>query len=80
VYQRLHTPAFEAILQEGHLTLLFPDGESKRLERSDVEALTRFLDQYADVEPLSAPSDPFEEGWTPRRVDESEQERHKSIE
>lgn len=60
VHQRLHTPIFEAILQEGRLLLLFPDGQPRQLERSDVEALTRFLDQYANVQPLPAPEDPFE--------------------
>jgi hypothetical protein len=68
---RLHTPTLEAILQEGSLTLLFPDGERRQLVRSDVEALTRFLDQYAGVQPLPAPDDVFE-GWQPTRVDESE--------
>ena len=40
----------------------------KHSSRSDVEALTRFLIQYANVEPLPALEDPFEEGWTPTRV------------
>lgn len=69
VYQRLHTPTFEAILQDGHLTLLFPDGQHKQFERSDVKALTLFLDQYAGVDPLpTPPDDPFE-GFEPIKVD-----------
>ncbi len=59
VLQRLHTPKFDALLQEGQLTLQFPDGQRKQFERSDVEALTRFLTQYAGVEPLPVPLDPF---------------------
>jgi hypothetical protein len=68
---RLHTPTLEAVLEQGRLTLLFPDGGQRQLARSDVEALTRFLDQYAGVQPLPTPDDVFE-GWQPTRVDESE--------
>lgn len=67
--QRLHTPTFEAVLQDGGLTLQFPDGQRKQFERSDVEALTRFLNQYADVSPLITPTDdPFED-FEPIKVD-----------
>jgi hypothetical protein len=64
---RLHTPTLDAVLMEGRLLLLFQGGDVKQLSRSDVEALTRFLIQYAHVEPLPAPEDPFK-GWTPTRV------------
>jgi hypothetical protein len=70
--QRLHTPTLEAILEEGRLTLLFPDGEHRQFERSDVEALTRFLDQYANVQPLPAPDESVLQDWQPTRVEESE--------
>ncbi|SRR6266487_6522625 len=65
----LHTPTLEATLDGGRLALLFPDGQRQHLERSDVEALTRFLDQYAGVEPLPTAEDPFPQGWQPTRVD-----------
>ncbi len=59
----LHTPTLEArLLDNGRLELmlLFADGyHVTQVERSDVEALTRFLDQYANVQPLPAPEDPF---------------------
>jgi hypothetical protein len=67
VYQRLHTPTFEAILQDGRLLLLFPDGQRRQFEREGVEALTRFLDQYAAVQPLPAPDDSFLNDWQPTR-------------
>lgn len=54
---RLHTPTLEAILHAEVLTLVFPDGISQQLVRGDVEALTRFLVQYAHVEPLVPPVD-----------------------
>jgi len=78
VYQRLHTPTLEALLEDGRLTLHFPSGMTMpavmvKLKRSDVEALTRFLVKSAGVEPLPATSDPFPEGWTPMRVDESKE-------
>ena len=41
------------------LTLVFPGGVSKQLARGDVEALTRFLIQYAHVEPLAPVDDSF---------------------
>jgi hypothetical protein len=47
----LHAPSLEALLHGGCLILLFPDSQRRHLERSDVEALTRFLDQYASVQP-----------------------------
>ena len=59
VVYRTDTPTFEAILQDGQLLLLFPNGGRRQFERSDVEALTRFLDQYAQVQPLPAPDDSF---------------------
>lgn len=69
--QRLHTPTLEAVLVNERLYLLFPNGERRQLERSDVEVLTRFLDQYANVPPLPAPDESiFEEGWQPTRVDQ----------
>ncbi len=76
VYQRLHTPNFEATLEDGRLILHFPEGfvtpaVMKKLERSDIEALTRFLDQYAGVAPLPALTDPFE-NFQPTRVEERE--------
>ncbi len=55
----LRTPTLQATLQDGLLTLAFPDGQARVLIRSDVEALTRFLHQYAGVEPLPAAEDPF---------------------
>ncbi len=65
---RLRTPTLEAILdEEKRLTLVFPDGTTRGLSRSDVEALTRFLIQYANVAPLAPVEDPFA-GWTPTRV------------
>ena len=64
---RLHTPTLDAVLIEGRLFLVFQDKSVKQLSRSEVEALTRFLDQYAKVEPLAAPEDPFE-GYTAKRV------------
>ena len=54
---RLHTPTLEAILHAEMLTLVFPGGVSKQLMRGDVEALTRFLIQYAHVEPLAPVDD-----------------------
>ncbi|SRR6266487_645301 len=74
---KLHTPSLEATLLDGgrvELMLLFPDGyHITTLKRSDVEALTRFLDQYAGVEPLPASTDPFET-FQPTRVEEVESE------
>ena len=49
---RFHTPTFDAILDQTVLTLLFSDGVSKQIPRSDVEALTRFLTQHVQVQPL----------------------------
>jgi len=68
---RLHTSALEAILQQERqiLTLTFPDDESRRLQRSDIEALTRFLEQYANVQPLSKPDNDLFEGWSPTPVE-----------
>src|ERR1700730_16640973 len=63
---RLHTPTLDAVLEEGHLTLMFATGQQALLSRSDVEALTRFLDQYAHVAPLQI-EDPFV-GFTPHLV------------
>jgi hypothetical protein len=65
---RLHTPTLDAVLTGGRLLLLFQGRDVKHLSRSDVEALTRFLVQYANVKPLPEPEGPFEEGWTPTRV------------
>jgi hypothetical protein len=75
VYQRLHTPAFEAILQDGRLWLLFPDGERRQFDRQGVEALTRFLDQYAGVQPLHAPDESVLKDVQPTRVDIGQAER-----
>jgi hypothetical protein len=69
VYQRLHTPTFEAILRDGQLLFLFPDGQRRDFQRSDVEALTRFLDQYAMVEPLPAPDGDIFKDWQPTKSD-----------
>ncbi len=66
---RLHTPTLEAILEQDHLMLVFPDGERRQLERSDIEALTRFLDQYAHVAPLPPPDEDVFKDWRPTRVD-----------
>lgn len=74
VTHRLHTPGFEAILHDGLLTLVFPDGQRKQFARSDVEALTRFLDQYAEVAPLPPPDMSVFENWQPVRVDLGQEE------
>jgi|SRR5579859_2253570 len=52
VHTRLTTPTMEATLQAGILILKFTGGITKALERPDVEALTRFLNQHAGVEDL----------------------------
>ncbi len=70
---RLHTPTLDAVLIEGRLILKFQNGSVKQFSRREVEDLTRFLIQYAKVEPLVAPEDPFE-GWTPERVTEPEEQ------
>jgi hypothetical protein len=64
---RLHTPTLDAVLVAGRLFLLFQDKSVKQFSRSEVEALTRFLIQYAGVAPLAPAEDPFE-NWTPTRV------------
>jgi hypothetical protein len=69
VSQRLHTPTLDALLQEGRLFLLFPDSQRRQFERSDVEALTRFLDQYANVQPLPALDETVFQNWQPARVE-----------
>lgn len=71
---RLHTPTFEAILQNGELTLVFPDSQRRTFKRSEVEALTRFLDQYAGVEPLPPPDESAFADWQPTRVDLDKEE------
>lgn len=63
----LHTPTLDAYLVEGRLFLRFQDGSRKQFSRSEVEALTRFLQQYAKVEPLTVPEDLFAD-LTPKRV------------
>src|ERR1700730_5569344 len=69
-YERLHTPNFEAVLisESGHLILLFPDGQRRDFERSDVEALTRFLDQFANVQPLPVPDEDIFKDFKPNKV------------
>ncbi len=53
----LTTANFEAVLTlHGHLLLKFSSIEVL-LDRNEVEALTRFLEKEAGVEPLPGPSD-----------------------
>lgn len=61
----MHTANLEARLLNGQLDLLFADGYQAHLDRSDVEALTRFLDEYANVQPLPAPSEDVFADFTP---------------
>lgn len=65
----LHTPTLEAQRseQKKRLTFRFANGHEEVIERSDIEALTRFLQQYAEVEPLPQVEDPFA-GFVPRLV------------
>ncbi len=69
----LHTPTLQATLQDKLLMLAFPDGQARVLIRSDVEALTRFLHQYAGADPLPAAEVPFPSGWQPTSVESYEE-------
>jgi hypothetical protein len=51
----LRTPTLQATLTNEHLTFMFGGGGMlKQIKRDDVEALTRFLNQYANVQPENA--------------------------
>jgi hypothetical protein len=67
----IHTPTFEAQLSEAgqRLTFTFASGHQETIERGDIEALTRFLDQCANVAPLQVDEDVLKD-IHPRRVDE----------
>jgi hypothetical protein len=57
VHTKLTTPSFEATLTpDGRLLLRFSTVEIL-LDRHEVVSLTRFLDQYAEVEPLPDPDE-----------------------
>jgi hypothetical protein len=67
----LHTPTLEAAL-DAHaetLTLRFSSGHEEMIQRSDLEALTRYLIDHAHVEPLPPVDESIFEDFQPRRVD-----------
>jgi hypothetical protein len=75
VYQRLHTRGFDAFLfPDGRLTLVFPGNQQHHFDRQGVEALTRFLDQYAGVQPLPTPDESVLKHVRPMRVDSGQAE------
>jgi hypothetical protein len=67
----LHTPTLDARLSDERtqLTLQFASGHQGTLGREDIEALTRFLQENAQVAPLVV-DDSFLKDIHPRRVDE----------
>lgn len=68
---KLTTPSFEATLTpDGRLLLKFSSVEIL-LDRGEVEALTRFLDGHAGVEPLAPPQEPeWFKNFKPTPVDD----------
>lgn len=67
---KLTTPTMEAaLLSSGNLILKRGD-KVFGVERSDVEALFRFLDREAGIAPLPAPDEDFFRNFTPTPVDE----------
>lgn len=66
----LHTPTLDAVLSEKveTLTLRFASGHEETLQRSDIEALTRYLQEHAQVEPLVVDESVLE-SIHPHRVD-----------
>jgi hypothetical protein len=67
----LHTPTLEAALSEdaATLTLTFSSGHREIIQRNDLEALTRYLIDFAHVNPLPALDASELEALQPRRVD-----------
>jgi hypothetical protein len=71
VTSALHTPILNAALSEQAetLTFTFASGHVETLQRSDIEALTRYLQENAHVAPLVVDMSVLDD-IHPRRVDE----------
>ncbi len=67
----IHTPTFEAALSEGAqtLTFTFVSGYQETIGRGDLEALTRYLQEHADVAPLGVDESVLKD-IHPRRMDQ----------
>jgi hypothetical protein len=67
----IHTPTFEAALSEGAqtLTFTFASGHQETIGRGDIEALTRYLQEHANVAPLVVDEEVFK-AIHPQRVGE----------
>ena len=67
---RLHTPTFEALLKADGTLWLSGPALQEGFSATDMQAFTRFLSERVHLPPVEPPYD-FE-GFTPKRVDESE--------
>ena len=69
VHTKLTTSSFEATLTVDGRLLLHFNAIEILLDRNEVVSLTRFLDQYAEVEPIPDPDEELFKDFTPKRVE-----------